>query len=437
MRPTSTTPTRRSIRRNILAGLTVVAILAFGVGGWASTTSLSGALIASGSIVVDSSVKKVQHPTGGVVGELRVREGDRVKVSDIVARLDQTVTRANLAIITKGLDELFARKARLAAERDGDQSIDFPDLLTSRADDLEVARIMEGERRLFELRRSSRAGQKAQLREQAGQLKEEIVGMTAQQTAKRKEIEFITRELNGVRDLYKQNLVQLTRLTQLEREATRVDGELAQLIAAVAQTKGKIAENELKIIQIDQDLSSEVAKEMREIDGKIGEFVERKIAAEDQLQRVDIRAPQDGTVFQLTVHTVGGVISPGEAIMLIVPDADSLTVEAKVDPKDIEQVQLKQKAVLRFPAFNAATTPEMNGEVSRISADISSDQRTGQSYYIIRISIPPDQLSRLGDAKLVPGMPVECFIQTGERTVISYLLKPLRDQLMRTFRERG
>jgi HlyD family secretion protein len=240
-----------------------------------------------------------------------------------------------------------------------------------------------------------------------------------------------------VRDLYKQNLVQLTRLTQLEREATRVDGELAQLIAAVAQTKGKIAENELKIIQIDQDLSSEVAKEMREIDGKIGEFVERKIAAEDQLQRVDIRAPQDGTVFQLTVHTVGGVISPGEAIMLIVPDADSLTVEAKVDPKDIEQVQLKQKAVLRFPAFNAATTPEMNGEVSRISADISSDPRTGQSYYIIRISIPPDQLSRLGDAKLVPGMPVECFIQTGERTVISYLLKPLRDQLMRTFRERG
>jgi HlyD family secretion protein len=437
MRPTSTTPTRRSIRRNILAGLTVVAILAFGVGGWASTTSLSGALIASGSIVVDSSVKKVQHPTGGVVGELRVREGDRVKAGDIVARLDQTVTRANLAIITKGLDELFARKARLAAERDGDQSIDFPDLLTSRADDLEVARIMEGERRLFELRRSSRAGQKAQLREQAGQLKEEIVGMTAQQTAKRKEIEFITRELNGVRDLYKQNLVQLTRLTQLEREATRVDGELAQLIAAVAQTKGKIAENELKIIQIDQDLSSEVAKEMREIDGKIGEFVERKIAAEDQLQRVDIRAPQDGTVFQLTVHTVGGVISPGEAIMLIVPDADSLTVEAKVDPKDIEQVQLKQKAVLRFPAFNAATTPEMNGEVSRISADISSDQRTGQSYYIIRISIPPDQLSRLGDAKLVPGMPVECFIQTGERTVISYLLKPLRDQLMRTFRERG
>jgi len=433
----NSTPTRRSIRRNILAGLTVLAMLVGGVGGWASTTQLSGALIASGSVVVDSNVKKVQHPTGGVMGELRVRDGDRVKAGDIVARLDQTVTRANLAIITKGLDELFARKARLAAERDGARTISFPDLLTDRANEPEVAQIMDGERKLFELRRTSRTGQKAQLREQAGQLKEEIVGMTAQQTAKRKEIELITRELDGVRDLYKRNLVQLTRLTQLERESTRIEGELAQLIAAVAQAKGKISENELKIIQIDQDLSSEVAKEMREIDGKIGEFVERKITAEDQLQRVDIRAPQDGTVFQLTVHTVGGVVSPGEAMMLIVPDADSLTVEAKVDPKDIEQVQLKQKAVLRFPAFNAAITPEINGGVSRISADISSDQRTGQSYYVIRISIPPDQLSRLGDVRLVPGMPVECFIQTGERTVISYLLKPLRDQLMRTFRERG
>ena len=434
---TKPTPTRQSIRRNMLAGLTVFGMLAFGVGGWASTTQLSGALIASGSIVVDTNVKKMQHPTGGVIGELRVRDGDRVKAGDIVARLDQTVTKANLAIITKGLDELFARKARLAAERDGAETITFPDLLTSRADDPEVAHIMDAERKLFELRRTSRTGQKAQLREQAGQLKEEIVGMTAQQTAKRKEIELINRELDGVRDLYKRNLVQLTRLTQLEREATRIEGELAQLIAAVAQARGKISENELKIIQIDQDLSSEVAKEMREIDGKIGEFVERKITAEDQLQRVDIRAPQDGTVFQLTVHTVGGVISPGEAIMLIVPDADSLTVEAKVDPKDIEQVQLKQKAVLRFPAFNAATTPEINGEVSRISADITQDQRTGQSYYTIRISIPTDQLARLGDVKLVPGMPVECFIQTGERTVISYLLKPLRDQLMRTFRERG
>lgn len=415
----------------------VFAILAAGVGGWAGTTELSGALIAPGTIVVDSNVKKVQHPTGGVVGELRVREGDRVKAGDIVARLDQTVTRANLAIITKGLDELSARKARLASERDASDEIMFPDYLENRKNEPEVAQIMEGERKLFELRRTARSGQRAQLRQQSGQLLEEIVGLTAQQQAKAREIVLINRELEGVRELFKKNLVQINRLTELEREATRLDGEQAALVAAVAQAKGKVAEIELKIIQIDQDLSSEVAKEMREIDAKIGEFGERKIAAEDQLQRVDIRSPQDGTVFQLAVHTIGGVVAPGEPMMLIVPDADSLMVEAKVDPQDIEQLQLKQKTVLRFSAFNRATTPEINGQVSRISADISSDQRTGQSFYIIRISIDPDELSRLGDKKLVPGMPVECFIQTGERTVISYLLKPLRDQLKRTFRERG
>jgi HlyD family secretion protein len=414
----------------------VFAALAAGVGGWAGTTELSGALIAAGSIVVDSNVKKVQHPTGGVVGELRVRDGDRVKAGDIVVRLDQTITRANLAIVTKGLAELAARKARLVSERDGSDAIDFPDQLTSREGDPEVVQIMEGERKLFELRRSARLGQKAQLREQSGQLLEEIVGLTAQQQAKKREIVLINRELEGVRDLFKRNLVQINRLTLLEREATRLDGEEAQLMAAVAQAKGKIAEIALKIIQIDQDLSSEVAKEMREIDAKIGEFVERKLQAEDQLQRVDIRAPQDGTVFQLAVHTVGGVIATGEPIMLIVPEADSLSVEAKVNPQDIEQVKLDQRTVLRFSAFNAATTPEINGQVSRISADVSSDQRTGQSFYTIRIAINPDELSRQG-SKLVPGMPVECFIQTGERTVISYLLKPFRDQLKRTFRERG
>ena len=435
MKPPSAT--RRSIRRHILAGLTVFAVLAAGVGSWAGMAKLSGALIAPGSIVVDSNVKKVQHPTGGVVGELRVREGDRVKAGDIIVRLDQTITRANLAIVTKGLAELAARKARLASERDGSDAIDFPDQLTNRVGELEIAQIMEGERKLFELRRSARLGQKAQLRQQTGQLLEEIVGLTAQQQAKKREIVLISRELEGVRDLFKKNLVQINRLTLLEREATRLDGDEAQLMAAVAQARGKIAEIELKIIQIDQDLSSEVAKEMREIDAKIGEFVERKLQAEDQLQRVEIRAPQDGVVFQLTVHTVGGVIAAGEVIMLIVPEADSLAAEARVNPQDIEQVQLDQKTVLRFPAFNVATTPEINGQVSRISADVSSDQRSGQSFYSIRISIHPDELSRLGKSKLVPGMPVECFIQTGERTVISYLLKPFRDQLQRTFRERG
>jgi HlyD family secretion protein len=398
---------------------------------------LAGALIASGSIVVDSSVKKVQHPVGGVVGELRVHDGDQVKAGDILLRLDQTVTRANLAIVTKGLNELMARKARLAAERDAADAIVFPEELRRRESDPAIAEITGGERKLFDLRRSARSGQKAQLHQQSEQLLEEIRGLSAQQKAKAQEIELINRELQGVRELYKNNLVQISRLTQLEREGARLEGEQAQFIAAIAQSNRRIAEIELKVIQVDQDLSSEVAKEMREIDAKIGEFVERKITAEDQLQRVDIRAPQDGSVFQLSVHTIGGVIAPGETIMLIVPETDSLSVEAKVNPQDIEQVQLKQKSVLRFTAFNAATTPEINGFVSRISADISSDQRTGLSYYTIRISMPPEQVAKLGEIKLVPGMPVECFVETGERTVISYLLKPLRDQLMRAFREKG
>ena len=208
------------------------------------------------------------------------------------------------------------------------------------------------------------------------------------------------------------------------------------MIAQTAQTAGKISETELQIIQIDHDLSSEVAKEMREIDGKIGEFVERKVTAEDQLKRIDIRAPQDGMVFQSNVHTVGGVITAGDAIMLIVPDADNLTVEAKVNPQDIDQVQLGQIALLRFSAFNQRTTPEIYGTVTRISADASTDQRTGQTYYTIRIAMPADEVAKLGEVRLVPGMPVEAFVQTGERTMISYLVKPLHDQLMRMFREK-
>jgi HlyD family secretion protein len=427
---------RDSIRRHMIAGLVLVLILVCGMGGWAATTQLAGALIAPGSIVVDSNVKKVQHPTGGVVGEVRVRDGDRVKAGDIVVRLDETVTRANLAIITKGLDEMAARKARLVAERDGADAIAFPADLLARQDDADTGAAIASERKLFELRRNARNGQRAQLRQRIQQLSEEIAGLTAQQAAKSREITLIERELTGVRDLYQKNLVQLNRLTQLERESTRIDGERGQIVAAIAQAKGKIAELELQILQIDQDLSSEVAKEMRDVDAKLGEFVERKVTAEDQLKRIDIRAPQDGVVFQSSVHTVGGVVTAGDTIMLIVPEADKLIVEAKVNPQDIDQLQIGQKTLLRFTTFNQRTTPEIYGIVDRISADISTDQRTGGSYYTVRISLPPDEVARLGDVKLVPGMPVETFVQTGERTVMSYLVKPLYDQLNRAFREK-
>jgi HlyD family secretion protein len=239
-----------------------------------------------------------------------------------------------------------------------------------------------------------------------------------------------------VRDLWQKNLVQLNRLTSLQRDEARLEGERGQIIAQAAEVKGKIAEIQLQIIQVDQDLSSDVAKEMREIDSKIGEYVERKVTAEDQLKRTDIRAPQDGIVFQSTANTVGGVIAAGDPIMLVVPESDNLTVEVKVDPKDIDQVQLGQTVVLRFSSFNVRATPEINGTVSRIAADTSTDQRTGQSYYLVRIAMTAQELKRLGDVKLTPGMPVEAFIETGERTMMSYLVKPLHDQLMRAFREK-
>jgi HlyD family secretion protein len=427
---------KHSIRLHLIVGLAVVVILAGGLGGWASTAQISGALIAPGSVVVDSNVKKVQHPTGGVVGEVRVRDGDLVKAGDVVVRLDDTVTKAGLAIVTKNLNGLWARAARLEAEQQGVAKISFPSMLLDHTDDPDVKAVMASESKLFEVRSTGRIGQKAQLRERVAQLNEEIAGLTAQETAKSHEIELVQKELVGVRQLYEQHLVQMSRLTTLERDAARLEGERAQFIASRAQAKGKITETELQIIQVDKDLVSDVSKDLRETNDKIGEFVERKVTAEDQLRRIDIRAPQDGMVLQSTVHTVGGVISAGDAIMMIVPQADNLSVEAKVNPQDIDQLQIGQKTLLRLSAFNQRTTPELNGVVSRVSPDTTTDQRTGQSYYTIRVSMPPEEIARLGDVKLIPGMPVEAFVQTGDRTMLSYLAKPLHDQLMRAFREK-
>jgi HlyD family secretion protein len=427
---------RASIRLHLIIGLAVVVILAGGLGGWASTAEISGALIAPGQIVVESNVKKVQHPTGGVVGEVLARDGDIVKAGDILVRLDDTVTKASLAIVTKNLDAQWARAARLEAEQRGQDKITFPPQLLTRINDADVKSLILSETKLFEVRVTGRTGQKAQLRERITQLNEEISGLSAQEKAKDQEIALVEKELAGVRDLYEKHLVQISRLTTLERDTARLNGERAQYIASRAQAKGKITETELQIIQVDKDMVSEVSKDLRETNDKIGEYIERKVTAEDQLRRVDIRAPQDGIVEQSTVHTVGGVITAGDAIMLIVPQSDDLQVEAKVNPQDIDKLQVGQKTLLRLSAFNQRTTPELSGVVSRVSPDVTTEQRTGQSFYTIRVSMPPAEIARLGDVKLIPGMPVEAFVQTGDRTMLSYLMKPLHDQLMRAFREK-
>lgn len=406
-----------------------------GIGGWAAATDLAGAVVATGHFVVDSNVKKVQHPTGGVVGEILVREGQRVTIGDVVMRLDATQTRANLAIVTKRLDEFAVRRARLEAERDEAEAISFPADLTGRMNDPDIAQLITGERKLFELRREARLGKKAQLHERVVQYEKEVRGLVAQEEAKVRGIALIERELKGVRELWEKGLVSIQRMMALEREGANLDGERGRLVEAQAQSGGKIAETQLQIIQVDQDLRSEVAGNLRDIEGQTAEHIERRVSAEDQLKRIDLVAPQSGLVHELVVHTVGGVISPADAIMLIVPDRDRLALEVQITPQDIDQIRMGQRAVLRMSAFNQRTTPELTGEVSRIAADLTQDQKTGLSYYVVRITVPPQELARLGKLTLVSGMPAEAFIQTGERTVISYLVKPLRDQINRAFRE--
>lgn len=427
-----------SVRHHIIIAAGLAFALVVGVGGWATFTSFSGAVIAPGQLVVESDIKKVQHPVGGVVGALLVHEGDRVKAGDVLVRLDETQTRANLDIVRKALNELSARRARDEAERDGAATVVFPtDLVLQRNDRVEVTALLDGEARLFGARVAGREGQRAQLAERAAQLGEEITGLTEQVAAKGREITLIGDELKGVHGLYSKNLVPLSRVTALERDASRLEGERGQLVASIASARGKIAETRLQALQIDAEMRTEVGKDLAEIRGKWSELVEKRVAAEDQLKRIEMRAPQDGIVHQMTVHTVGGLVVPSEPAMLIVPNADRLLVEARIQPQDIDSVRLGQPAVLRLTAFNTRTTPEIDGSVARISADVSTDTKSGQSYYTVRVAIPPDQLARLGaEIHLVPGMPVEAHLQIGERTVLSYLTKPLVDQIAKSWRER-
>ena len=425
-----------SLRRNLILGVGAVAILFALIFGWGTLTEISGAVIAPGKLVADSNVKKVQHPTGGVVGDLRVKDGDRVKKGDVVVRLDETQARANLAIVTKALDEMESRQARLEAERDGAASVTFPPALVARKNEPEVAQAMTSEQRLFELRRAAREGQKAQLLEQVDQLRQQIAGNEEQAAAKTKEIDWNQQELGGVRSLWKDKLVPFSRVTTLERDSARLHGERGALTASIAQARGRISEIQLKILQIDEDLRTEVGKELAEIRGKRSELVERRVAQEDQLRRIDLVAPQDGTIFQRSVHTVGGVIQAGEVVMLVVPDSDELIIEARVAPQDVDQVHVGQPAVVQFAAFNRRTTPELNGEVIGLGADITQDERRNETYYAVRIRIPTAEMARLDGLQPMAGMPVEVFIQTAPRTVLSYLTKPLLEQFHRAFRGR-
>lgn len=422
----------RQVRIVYLGAAVVIAVFVI----WSTIAVIAGAVIAPGFVVVQDEVKTVQHPTGGIVGEIHVKNGDRIKAGDLLVRLDGTIAEANAQILTSQLTQLEMREARLNAERRGDEEVKLPEKYLDRMGNTAISGPFLEEAAFFNARRNAREGQKAQYTERIAQLEEEIKGLEAQQTARQQQRQFVMDELTGVRELYAKNLVQLPRLSQLEQQLAELDGTLGQIVSSVAQSRGRIAELKLAILQLDAEMRSEVSAELRDAQSKIAELMERRRAAEDQLARLELRAPTDGVVNDLKVHTIGGVIGAGEPVMRIVPDQDALVVEAKVSPDQIDQIALDQPATIRFSAFDRATTPELNGRVSYISADLARDQQTGIPFYIVRVVLGEQEVDRLRDKRLIPGMPAEVHLRTGDRTVMSYLLKPLADQFSRSMRER-
>jgi HlyD family secretion protein len=425
-----------SFERELRSGLRVL-ILGLGVaGGWATFVPLSGAVVVTGSLVVQSSTKKVQHPTGGIVAQIPVHDGAHVKAGDLVLRLDETQARASLQVIMSQLDEVMVRIARLEAERDGLDEPRMPPALAERSRDQGLVARFASERSLFKARTTSRQNQKDLLQSRVAQLEEQIGGLEAQIKSNESQRELIGRELEGVQSLFEKRLAPITRLNALQRDSARLEGERGQLQSTIAETKSKIGEAHLQMIRVDRDFRADVIKDLREQEGKEAELAERRVAAQDQLNRIDIRAPTAGVIHQLAVHTLGGVIRAGDVVMEIVPDADELLVEARLPPKDIDQVKVGQTTLVRFSAFDQRTTPQLSGTVSYVAADLSHEQQGETSYYTVRVTLSEEEHRRLGGLRLVSGMPAEIFVQTGSRTMASYLLKPITDQLRRAFNER-
>jgi HlyD family secretion protein len=424
-----------AIRRYMIWGTLFAGGLVISIAIWAFTATISGAVIAGGSLTVLSDVKVIQPPAAGVVTKINVQNGQRVKAGEALIVLDETVAKANLAVAETSLIELEARRSRLIAERDGRSSITFDTPSFESLTPETISDIQSNEIRLFKLRRNTYDGRKAQLDEQIAQLKDQSAGYARQVDANAIQRKFIGQELDSARALWEKQLVTLARVSSLEREAARLDGEQGRLQAAIAELAGKTAELKLAILQVDKELLSEVALELRDVESKILQLEEQRVAAKDQLEKLVLFAPQDGIVHQMKVSTIGGVVAMGDVLMSIVPTADRLVVEAKISPLDIDQVRIGSEARIMFPAFNQRITPELAGTVDYVSADTSQDQKTGAVFYSSRIGVSDEEMSKLRDFSLVPGMPVEVFIKTGDRRVVSILTKPVMDQLNRAFRQ--
>jgi HlyD family secretion protein len=419
-------------------GLATTAAVAGGLVAWSVFAPISSAVIAPGEISVESNRKTIQHLDGGVVSEIAVKEGSAVKAGDLLVRLDDTVTGAGVSLLTEQLAEAIARHARLLAERDGLAEIPSDSLAFGLAPaDLDYAANLDGQKRLLAARAETRRTQTALLDERVVQQNERIDGFNTQAKSVRAQARLIGDELRGVKELNAQGFAPMTRVRALEREREALEGRLGALAASVAEAESVINEAQLEIERLKQQTREDAITESQDLAVEIANLVERRVAALEALSRSEIRAPEDGVVLGLAVHTIGGVVAAGERLMDIVPKDDRLVITAQIAPSDVDKVRPGQAAVIRFPAFNARVTPEATGAVRTVSADNVVDDNTGAPYYAVLVDLPSDeQLDvALKGQPLVPGMPAEIYIQTGARSALSYFLKPLTDAFSGALRE--
>jgi HlyD family type I secretion membrane fusion protein len=430
-------PPRISFRTGpyVLAGALIIFAMFGALGTWSALTPLSGAVIAPGVVTVYSKRKTIQHLEGGIVAQILVRDGDHVDHGQLLIRLADTRARANLAVLNSRLDVLRARDARLKAERNRRFRIEFPEILLARREEPGITQILGSEAELFSARQNALEGEIKILEQRIAQLDQQILGLGAQQQANEAQISLIEEELRGLRELYEKGYVSKTRILELERRQQELKGERGRSIAEMARAREGVGEAELQIIQVRNRFREDVATELHEVQSDMLDLQERYVAAADELQRLEVRAPQSGIVVGLDVHTVGAVISPGQPILDIVPHEDELIIEAQVAPRDIDKVSIGLEAVVRLSAFDLRSTPELLGTVFATSADRLIEDASREPYYLVGARIPDSELQKLRDFELVPGMPAEVFITTGERTALSYLIKPLADGLARAFRD--
>lgn len=424
-----------SARSAVVSGILAVLILVGGVGGWAATAQISGAVIAGGQIEVDQNRQVVQHPDGGIVDEIYVREGDKVAEGDLLIKLDQTNIASDLAVVEGQLFEIVARRGRYEAEQSGADTINFDPLLTE-TDNPKAAELMAGQVALFKARQATETNQKEQLARQRDQIGSQIDGIRAQQAAIQTQLTLIDEELTSQQSLLQRGLAQAARVLDLARAKANAEGQVGELVASAAEAEGKITEIDLAILKIDSDRREEAITRLRDLQYNEIELTEKRRTLKAQLDRTEIRAPVSGVVYGLTVFAPRSVIKPADPILYLVPQDRPLVITARVQTKDIDQLYIDQQVSLRFSAFDQRTTPELFGHVVRISADAFTDQQTRASFYRVEIVLNDGEAARLPDGKtLVPGMPVEAFMRTEERSPAQYFLKPVSDFFAKAFRE--